>query len=94
MLIKENKDKHDVYDLIQYEDLTPDLQLLTNVCGLEAVRQMLRHFSGLSFYIPRISRLDSFVTHYLKSNKDKNIKEIAKFLNVSEQFLNKLKSKI
>ncbi len=79
----------DQYDEIEFDDLTSDLMIVAEYCGLDAVRQMLRELPGMSFYIPRISRLDKFISRFIKQNKDKTRKEIAKHLRVTEQFLKK-----
>lgn len=79
----------DQYDEIQYDDLTDDLMIMAEHCGIDAVRQMLRELPGMSFYIPRISRLDKFISRFTKENRDKSRKEIAKKLRVTEQFLKK-----
>jgi hypothetical protein len=77
----------DVYELLTEEDLTSDLQLLQDICGIDTIRSLLRNFGGLSFYIPKITRLDSLVLKYVKAHSDETYKKIAKELNVSEQFL-------
>lgn len=79
----------DQFDEILYEDLTEDLKLLADYCGIELVRKAMRELSGMNFYIPKISRLDNFMIRYLRENRSKSRKEIAKFLNVSEQYLKK-----
>lgn len=79
----------DQYDEIEYDDLTSDLMIVAEYCGLDAVRKMLRELPGMSFYIPRISRLDKFISRFTKQNKGKSRKEIAKHLRVTEQFLKK-----
>lgn len=78
---------NEVFDYISQEELTEDLQMLADVCGMDTVRLMLRNFSGLSFYVPRISRLDGFIDRYMKDNKEKSLKTIALELGVSSQFL-------
>lgn len=83
--------RNDVYLLINEEDLTPDLKLISDACGIDFVRNMLREFGGMNFYIPKLTRLDKFVEKYISQNADKSIKEVAKDLNVSEQFLRNLK---
>ncbi len=80
----------DIFNLIGENDLTPDLVLMADICGLEAVRQMLRQFPGMGFYIPKLSRLDGFVNRYIKENTDKPVKILAKDLKVSEQYLKKI----
>ena len=77
----------DVYGQIEYEDLTYELKLMADACGIETVQKLLRHLGGMSFYLPKLSRLDNFIMKYLSQNKSKSLKEIAKDLKVSEQFL-------
>ncbi len=79
--------KMDAYDSITNDDLTDDLRLLTEICGIDATKKLMRNYAGMSFYIPKLSRLDNFVPRYLKNNSDKSLKVIAKQLNCSEQFL-------
>jgi hypothetical protein len=77
--------------LIEYEDLTPDLQLLADVIGMDTTRIILRELAGVYLYIPNISRLERFVLRYLTSNIEKPVKKTANELGVSAQFLWKLK---
>lgn len=83
----------DIFDRINEDDLTPDLKMISDACGLEAVRNMLRHLSGLSFYIPKITRLEGFVGNYMSAHKDFPLKKIAKDLGVSEQYLKTFSNK-
>jgi predicted HTH transcriptional regulator len=80
---------NEIYEDIKYEDLTPDLQLLSEVCGIESIRSALKHFAGMSFYFPRISRLDKLIERTIKENPNSSRKELAQRLKVSEQFLKK-----
>lgn len=80
----------DVFELITVSDLTPDLKLLNDVCGLETVKTLLRNLNGLSFYIPKISHLDTLVIKYYTQNNEKSYKLIAKELGVSEPYLKNL----
>jgi hypothetical protein len=77
----------DVYDMITIDEVTPDMRLLADVCGEEAMRQILRHLGGTQFYIPKMSKFDSFVLRYYNQNKDKPLKYIAIQLGVSEQYV-------
>lgn len=83
--------KKDIFDLIEIEDLTIDLELIANVAGIEAVRNMLRNLQGAYLYIPKVSRLEKFVIKYMRNNANKSFKEIAVELGVSPQYLWKLK---
>ena len=77
-------------ELMTSADLTPDLQLLADVLGMDTVKKILVNFSGINFYIPKISRLDSLVGKYMDINNTKSYNEIAKELNVSAQYLKNL----
>jgi Mor family transcriptional regulator len=80
----------DIYEEIEKEDLTEDLDMIANVCGLEVVRNLMRHYPGLSFYIPKVARLDTFVSRYLKTNKKLGFKKLANELCVSESYLRRI----
>jgi hypothetical protein len=79
-----------LYQSIQEEELTPDLQLLAQVCGMESIRIILKEFKGLNFYIPKITRIEKFVRRYLRENQSKPPKELARELGVSENYVKKL----
>ncbi len=80
----------DIFDIMSDEDLTPDLKMLKEICGEDTVKKLLRNLGGLSFYIPKITRLDSLVAKYMKNHKEKDCKLIAKELKVSLQYLKKV----
>ena len=44
----------DVYDLITEDDMTEDLKMLTGICGMDTMKEILRNFGGLNFYIPKL----------------------------------------
>ena len=79
-----------VYEQIRREELTPDLQLLAEICGMDSLRKILESLNGLSFYIPKMTRFERFIIRYLSENPDEKMKETAKKLGVSEQYLNNL----
>ena len=77
----------EIKHIISKEDLTIDLKLVLDICGMETVIKMINNLGGLSIYIPKISHLDTLVKKYIKKNPEKTLKEIAKELKVSEPFL-------
>lgn len=77
----------DIYNLISFEDLTEDLRDLAAVIGIENVRKLLETYSGAQFYIPKITRLDSFIDSYLLENKSKDTKKLAYELSCSVQYI-------
>ncbi len=80
----------DVYDYVRESDLTSDLKLIMQSCGIETVKSMLRGLSGLSFYIPKITRLEDLVFRYYKENSEKSLKQVARDLGVSDAYLKKV----
>ena len=83
----------DIYDQINREDLTDDLQLIESICGMDTVRILLREMGGIQIYVPKLTRLDNFINKYLKENSHKSYKSMARQLKVSEQFLKSFKDK-
>jgi hypothetical protein len=81
---------NNVIEMVTIDDLTPDLQMLAQVCGIDTVKQMLLCFSGINFYVPKISRLESLIEKYMKLNNEKTFNEMARDLNVSAQYLKNL----
>lgn len=79
-----------IYDDIEYEDLTEELKLIADSCGIATVRILLKNLGGLTFYIPKITKLRSYVNRKWNEGNLKNIKEYAKLLQVSETYLRKL----
>lgn len=84
---------NDIFDMLEEDDLTTDLQLLSDVCGIEIVKQIIKDLNGLNFYIPKITHLETLVMRYAKLNKHKPIKIIAKELGISEPHLKNLLKK-
>jgi len=76
-----------VFEKLTPDDLTPDLRMLASVCGLDLIKKMLLNFPGMNFYVPRITRLDNFLGKYMIANQMRPIKELARELSVSEQFI-------
>ncbi|OGU58121.1 MAG: hypothetical protein A2X64_05640 [Ignavibacteria bacterium GWF2_33_9] len=82
---------NDIFEKIEREDLTEDLTLIADAMGIDVVRNLMRTLSGMYIYIPRVSRLERFVKRYMTENAERPFKEIALDLNVSSQYLWKLR---
>jgi hypothetical protein len=82
----ENKKKFN----LTMEELTPDLQMVADRCSLEIVNELLENCSGTNLYLPKISKFPEFICRYMKENPEKQVKEIALELGVSEPFIRKL----
>lgn len=83
----------DIFEEIEREDLTPDLLLLADAIGIVPTRDLLRKLSGMYIYIPRVSRLEQFVVKFIQKHPQMNLKEMALHLQVSSQYIMKLKRK-
>ncbi len=79
-----------IFDEIQKEELTPDLQLLADVCGMECVRLLLRTLPSSSFYLPKITRFEKFIARYVEQHQDKTERMLALELGVCEPFIKKI----
>lgn len=80
----------EVYDLLKEDDLTTDLKILNDVLGIEIVKELLKKLSGLSFYVPKITHMETVVLRYAKEHKEKPIKKVAYDLGISEPHLKAL----
>lgn len=81
------KNQSRLYSSIKQEELTPDMQLLAEVCGMDKLRLILEELRGMTFYIPRITRIEKFVDRWLAENKRLPPKELARELGVSENYI-------
>ncbi|ROL60154.1 hypothetical protein D9V87_02915 [Bacteroidetes/Chlorobi group bacterium MS-B_bin-24] len=84
------ENRKDIYSQLEIEDLTEDLKLVAMACGIDTVRELMKHCSGLSIYIPKLARLDKFIVRYIRENSEKSFKEIARDLGVTEQHVKRL----
>lgn len=83
-----------IYDMLEIEDLTPDFQMLAEICGIEATKKIIENFSGVSFYIPKITCFAKLIEKYIAKRKSQPIKQIAKELGVSEQHIRNIRKKV
>ena len=63
-----------IFDFMTKEDLTPDLGMLESVLGMDIIKKLLKEFSGMSFYIPKITRLDSLIMKYIEKIKERQLR--------------------
>jgi hypothetical protein len=73
-----------IYQNIQYSDLTKELRFIADLCGIEVAQKLVQNMNGMNFYIPSLKRLDSFLDRYIIENMSKPPKQIAHELNCSE----------
>ncbi|MGQ9819248.1 MAG: hypothetical protein ACUVQ1_04900 [Candidatus Kapaibacteriales bacterium] len=80
-------EKKDIFAQIIEDDLTNDLLIIANSCGIEVAGDLLRNCAGITIYVPKVSHLEKFISRYIRENLDKNFKIIAPELGVSEQHI-------
>jgi hypothetical protein len=83
----------DKYQILERDDLSPDMQMIYDLVGIDIVKILLENYSGLSFYVPKITRFDTMIMRYIKQNREKTLKQVAMELSVSEQYLKNLVKK-
>jgi hypothetical protein len=62
----------EVEHLLEYDDMTDDLQLLYDVLGRENTIKLIRELGGTQLYIPRIYSLSNMIEKtycYFKGNR-------------------------
>lgn len=85
-----------VYNDLTKEDLSNDLLLIADACGIEVVRILLEKCSGIQFYIPNINKIKPIYIRRITTFNKENVtnKEIAFALNISEEYVRQLKLEI
>lgn len=76
---------------LKYEELTPDLALLADIIGIEAVNKLIENLAGMSFYVPKIAKFPKYIQRIYEMEKDNySIKEMSLKIGISEQYLRNL----
>jgi len=52
-------------ELVELEDLTGDLRLIADNCGIDVARALLAGCSGVTLYIPSPSKMDEVMKRYI-----------------------------
>lgn len=82
----------DPLDLLRYDDLPEDLQLLAHYCGgVDQMKNVLRHLGGHSFTIPHLRTLTTLTERYIReearAGHGGNVKKVALKLGVSRNYV-------
>lgn len=87
--------KVDLYQQLIQDDLSDDLKMLAEICGMDVVISLMKNYAGLQFYVPRIS---SFKNVYKRNiqNESKTIsnKDLAAKYDVSEEYIRKIRQEL
>lgn len=80
-------------DHITIDDLTDDMKLIADSCGIEVARSLIANCPGLQIYIPRPEHMKGLVQKYMmerysgKRISEREIKELSVELKKSPSFL-------
>lgn len=80
-------------DLISIDDLSADMRLIAQSCGLETAKKLIANCPGIQIYIPRPEHVEGLVKKLIVSRygdrdlSDSEIKALAVELRKSPSFL-------
>jgi Mor family transcriptional regulator len=80
-------------DLIAFEDLSPDMRLVAESCGMDVAITLIRNCPGISIYVPRADKMTALVRRYIqqryegRSIGEAEIKQLAIELQKSPSFV-------
>jgi len=87
--------KLDLFQQLEKDDLSEDLKMLAEVCGMDVVITLMKSYAGLQFYIPRISSFKNVYKRTIrKESKAMSNKDLAAKLDVSEEYIRKIRQEI
>ncbi len=85
--------KNKLADHVSFEDLTDDMKLVAQSCGLEIARALIANCPGIQLYVPRPENMTQVMRRYVRSRigerapTDAEIKAIAIELGKSPSYL-------
>ena len=79
---------------LKMEDLSPEMELIAQLCGIEIVKQLIDSYGGLRFYVPKLSHNKDLVSRYINNNISTNNWKLALELGVSISYVSKIKKKL
>lgn len=82
--------RNDLIELIDVEDLTPDMKLIAEESGIETVRELFRTCDGLEIRVPRINYTKSVLIKYIKKRAGLSAKRIAREIDRHPKEVQKL----
>lgn len=87
--------KIDLFEFIQKEDLSEDLKMLAEICGMDVVIKLMKNYAGLQFYVPRISSFKNVYKRTIeKESKAISNKDLAAKFDVSEEYIRKIRQEL
>lgn len=70
---------------VQYDDLSDELQHVAHYCGMDVVRELIRHMPGDEILIPAVKRLPDVCRRFVQAEFDgSNVRQLARALKASQ----------
>jgi hypothetical protein len=80
-----------IINMLEEQDLPEHFQIVSEVCGLETAKILIKELGGITVSIPMFTSLRSLVERFIKENsKDIPIKKIARELGMNERVVGKI----
>lgn len=86
-------------DHVSFEDLTDDMKLVAQSCGLEVARSLICNCPGIQLYVPRPENMSEVMRRYVRARigerlpTDAELKAIAIELGKSPSYLRQIMSR-
>jgi hypothetical protein len=76
----------DIFSMMKAQDLPEHFRIVSETCGIETARTLVRELGGITISIPKLTSLKPLLARYIKGNMDEvSIKKIARDLGMNER---------
>jgi len=76
----------DIIEMLEEQDLPEHFQIVSEVCGIETARLLIKELGGITLSIPMVNSLRTLIERYVSENaKEIPIKKIARELGMNER---------
>lgn len=87
-----------ILELLSVEDLSPDLQLIAESEGMDAVKSLIKVWDGTRIQVPKLNRITPLLRKYIKARISENpeitARMLAKEVNRKVDFVFKLMKEV
>lgn len=85
----------DVYSMMNHQDLPEQFRIVSEVCGIETAKILIKGLGGISVSIPKLTSLRPLLERYIKENiDDVPVKKIAMTLGMNERAIGNIVKKM
>lgn len=82
-------------DVVSIDDLSEDMKMIAELCGMETAKALLQYCSGVQVYIPRLERIPGVMRKLIRERygerplTESEIKALAVEMRLSPSYLRK-----